>query len=82
MGKIRSFFKNILYWQKKEIVIENKRDGELTFVDLSRCLKYGFHSPIPQVIHSHFLHKKMPPEEVNNLLKVIKLVLRFVWSDS
>lgn len=26
MGKIRSFFKNILYWQKKEIVIEGIKE--------------------------------------------------------
>lgn len=62
MGKISSFFKKILYWQKKEIVIEGIKESKLTFVDLSRCLKYGFHSLIPSEVNSHFLHKKMPPE--------------------
>lgn len=74
MGRIISFFKNILNWQQSHL--GTRRDGEVIFIDLSRCLKYGFHSSPPSevrhIILIFYIRKCL--QGVNNLLKVIKLI--------
>lgn len=70
MGRIISFFKNILNWQQS--YLGTRRDGEVTFIDLSRCLKYGFHSSPPSEVRHIILIFYI--QGVNNLLKVIKLI--------
>lgn len=63
MGRSSYFLKK---YPEGDSDLRNRRDGELTFVDLTRCLKYGFHF-LPPTDLRHiiliFYNEKMPPRK-------------------
>lgn len=77
MGRVSSFLKIYsLLAAKGDSHLWNGRDGELAFVNLPRCLKYGFHSLSPSEIRHIILifYMRKCLQGVNNLLKAIKSV--------